>query len=58
MVELSDPVYTPTENTNLSGSITVRLTSGLFCFDAAALLLSNEQYLFGQIQTSQTGGQL
>ena len=36
------------ENANLSGSITVQLTSCLFCLDLAA---------FGQIQTSQTGGQ-
>ena len=32
----------------------------LFCLDSAALLMLNEEplYLFGQIQTSQTGGQL
>ena len=38
------------------GSITVHLTSCLFCLDSAALLMMNEQqfYLFGQIQTSQT----
>ena len=43
----------------LKGSITVWRTSGLFCFDSAALLMMNEQqfYLFGKIQTSQTGGQ-
>ena len=42
------------DNTNLRGSITVRLTSCLFCLDSAALLLLNEQqfYLLGQ-----TGGQ-
>ena len=35
----------------------VWLTSCLFCLDSAALLVLNEQqfYLFGQIQTSQTG---
>ena len=48
------------DNTNLRGSITVRLTSCLFCLDSAALLLLNEQHfcLVGQIQTSQTRGQL
>ena len=42
------------------GSITVWLTSGLTGFDSAALFMFNQQqiYLFGQIQTSQTGGQL
>ena len=42
------------------GSITIWLTSCLFGLDLAALLMLNEQqlYLFGQIQTSQTGGQL
>ena len=41
-------------------SITVRLTSCSFWLDSAALLMLNEQqfYLFGQIQISQTGGQL
>ena len=40
-------------------SITVRLTMFLFCLELAALLLWNKQqfYLFGQIETSQTGGQ-
>ena len=35
----------------------VQLTSCLFCLDSAALLMLNEQqfYLFGQMQTSQTG---
>ena len=44
---------------NLSGSITVWLTSCLFCLDSAALLVLNEQQfkLFGQIQISQTGSQ-
>ena len=38
----------------------MQLTSYLFCFDSAALPMLNEQefHLFGQIQTSQTGGQL
>ena len=42
----------------VGGRITVLLTSSLFCLDSAALLLLNEPqiYLFGQIQTSQTGG--
>ena len=46
------------ENTNLRGSITVCLTSCLFCLDSAALFMLNDQqfYLFGQIKTSQTGG--
>ena len=46
------------ENSNLEGRI--QLTSCLFCLYSAALLLLNEQqlYLFGQILTSQTGGQL
>ena len=41
------------EKTNLRGSITVRLTSCLFCLDSAALLMLNWQkiYLLGQIQT-------
>ena len=45
------------ENTNLRESITVWLTSSLFCLDLAALLMLNKQhfYLFGQIQKSQTG---
>ena len=40
-------------------SITVWLTSSLFPLYSAALLLLNYQqfYLFGQIQTSQTGSQ-
>ena len=35
------------------------MTSSLFCFVSAALLTLKEEqlYLFGQIQTSQTGGQ-
>ena len=35
------------------------MTSCLPCLDLAALLMFNQQhiYLFGQIQTSQTGGQ-
>ena len=47
------------ENTNWRGSITVRLTSCLFCLELTALPKLNEQqfYLFGEIQTSQTGGQ-
>ena len=47
------------ENTNFKGTITVQLTSCLFCLELAALLKLNEHqfYLFGQIQTSQTGGQ-
>ena len=42
------------------GSISVWLTSCLIRLDSAALLYSNDQqiYLFGQIQTSQTRGQL
>ena len=38
----------------------VWLTCCLVCLDSAALLMMNEQqfYLFDQIQTSQTGGQL
>ena len=41
------------------GSITVQLTTCLFCLDSKALLMWNHQqiYLFGQIQTSHTGGQ-
>ena len=37
----------------------VRLTSFFICLDLADLVILNEQqiYLFGQIQTSQTGGQ-
>ena len=48
------------ENTDIRGSITQYPTSCLFCLDSSALLMVNEQkfYLFGQIQTSQTGGQL
>ena len=48
------------ENTNLRWSLTVRLTSCVVCLDSAALFLFNEQqfYLFGQIQTSKTEGQL
>ena len=40
------------------GSITVGLTSCLFCLNSAALLMLNEQqfYSFEQIQTSKTGG--
>ena len=36
-----------------------KLFSSLFGLDSAALFILNEQqfYLFGQIQTSQTGGQ-
>ena len=47
------------ENTNIRGSITVQLTSCLFCLDSAALLMLNEQqfFLLGQTQTSSTGGQ-
>ena len=39
-------------------SFTVQLTSCLFGWHSAALLMLNEQqfYLFGHIQTSQTGG--
>ena len=57
---VSQQWYTCTENTNIRGSINVRLTSCLFCLDSAALLKLNEQqiYLFRQIQTSQTGGHL
>ena len=45
--------------TNSRGSITVRLTSCLFCLDSAALLMLNKKRfdLYCQIQTSQTGGQ-
>ena len=52
-------VQLDSENTILKGSITVWLTSYLFCLDSAAFLMLNEQqfYLFGQIQASQTGGQ-
>ena len=37
------------ENTNLRGSIPVRLTSCLFCLDSATLLMLNKHqlYLFG-----------
>ena len=47
----------PEYHTNLRESITVPLSSCLFCLDSAALLMLNEKqfYLFGQIQTSQTG---
>ena len=47
------------ESTNWMGNITVQLTSCLFCFKLTALFKLNEQqfYLFGQIQTNQTGGQ-
>ena len=43
----------------LWGIITVQLTSCLTGEDSAALFMFNSQhiYLFGQIQTSQTGGQ-
>ena len=43
----------------LKGSITVGLTSCLFCLDSAALPMLKEQqyYLFGQIKTNQTVGQ-
>ena len=45
------------ENIHLRGSVTVRMTSCLTSLDSAALLMFNQQqiYLFGQIQTSQTG---
>ena len=51
-----------TEDTHLlcnGKSITVQLTSCLNGLDSVALIMFNEQqiYLFGQIQTSQTGGQ-
>ena len=54
------PFCTQAENTNLSVSITVQLTSCIFCFDSAALLMLIEQqfHLFGQIKNSQTRGQL
>ena len=54
------PFCTNVREHSLGGSITVQLTSCLFCLDSAALLMSNEQkfYLLGQIQTSQTGGQI
>ena len=44
----------------LRGSISVQLTSCLFYLDSSAFLMFNEEqfYLFGQIQTSQTEGQL
>ena len=44
----------------IRGSITVQLTSFLTGYDSAALFGFNSQhiYLFGQIKTSQTGGQL
>ena len=53
-------MVTAAENTYFWGSITVWLTSCLFCLDSTALPTSIEQQfnLFGQIQTSQTGGQL
>ena len=41
MVDLSGPVYTPTENTNLGGSISIGLTSCLICLDSAALVMLN-----------------
>ena len=46
------------ENTNLRWSVTVCLTSCLFCLNSAALISLSEQqfYLFGQIQNCQTGG--
>ena len=42
------------ENPYWRGSISVRLTSRLFCLELATLLKLSEQqfYLFGQIQTS------
>ena len=48
------------EDTNLRGSITVQLSSCLFCLDSVALLMLNlhQLYLVGQIKISQTGGQL
>ena len=48
-----------TENTYWRGSITVPMTSCLFCLELAGLLNLNEQqfYLFGQMQTCQNGGQ-
>ena len=50
---------TKAENTNLRESITVFLASCLFWLDSAAVLLLNEQqfFLFGQIQSNQTGCQ-
>ena len=39
----------------IGGSITVRLTSCLFCLDSAALLVLNQHYIY--MQTSQTVGQ-
>ena len=48
----------PPENINLRGIITVWLTSCLFCLDSAAFLMLSQLYLFSQIQTSQTVGQL
>ena len=46
------------EITNLRGSITVPLTYYfLFGFSCSAKLNELQFYLFGQIQTSQTGGQ-
>ena len=49
-----------TLNCFVSGNIDVCLTSFLAEIDSAALLMFNHQqiYLLGQIQTSQTGGQL
>ena len=48
-----------TENTNFRGSITVRLTSCLFCLELATLLKLNEHKLnlCGEVKHSQTGGQ-
>ena len=46
----------PTDRSEVQGSITVRLTR-LFCLDSAILIMFNlrQLYLFGEIQTSQTG---
>ena len=48
------------EKLNLMGSITVQLASCLFFLVSVALPMLNKHlfFLFGQIQISQTGGQL
>ena len=58
IVSHSQVVYR--ENTNLRGGITVWLTSCLLCLNSLVWLRLYEQqfYLYCQIQTSQTGGQL
>ena len=50
---------TEAEKPNLRGRITVQLTSYLIFLDSAGMLMLKEHQFdfFGQIQTSQTGGQ-